>query len=390
MPDINTLKSALIKADAAGNVEDAKILADEIRRQASGSQELNYGDMMKESAQNVMGGFLKGGLHGGGSALLGEVVGNLTDVMDRGAYKTGGMVTDTLAPHVPPEVAGGAGYLANVGVQAIPTTLGAGAGKGILETPTKWLGKRGMHSALMPSKADVLSGKADEAVQYLLDKHHLITRGSATKIAKLKSALGKKIQTTLDDLPGSISKDDALDEVTKLLDKELKQATPAADINNITKAWDEFDLTHPDKIPLGRANEIKKGTYRSIGDKPYGSGEVSSGSVKGQQAIASGLRKGIEKEAARHGAPNIANDNAELGRMIDVLKQINPRVGMEANKDIVGIAALATNPAAATAMQLDRWAAIKSLIAQGAYHGGGPAGTALGGTAGALYGLLHD
>ena len=247
-----------------------------------------------------------------------------------------------------------------------------------------------MHSALMPGKADVLSGKADEAVQYLLDKHHLVTRGSATKIAKLKSALGKKIQDTLDNLPGGVSKDDALDEVTKLLDKELKQATPSADVNAITKAWDEFDLTHPDKIPLGRANEIKKGTYRSIGDKPYGSGEVSSGSIKGQQAIATGLRKGIEKEAAKQGVPTVAKDNAELGRMINVLKQINPRVGMEANKDIVGIAALASNPAAAAAMQLDRWAAIKSLLAQGMYHGGAPTGAALGGTAGALYGLLND
>src|SRR3990167_2378312 len=99
-------------------------------RQAPGSQPLpSWSDRMQSSGLNLARGLLTGGPTGLITAGGKEALQGLGDITNRGAYKAGGAVTDVLSPHVPPEVAGGAGYLANVGVQAIPTALGAAMGR---------------------------------------------------------------------------------------------------------------------------------------------------------------------------------------------------------------------------------------------------------------------
>lgn len=78
---------------------------------------------------------MRGATSGGGP--MGGIMGAASEgfkqsgeALNRGAYKAGGAVTDVLAPHVPPEVAAGAGYATNVAGQAIPTVIGGLVGPG--------------------------------------------------------------------------------------------------------------------------------------------------------------------------------------------------------------------------------------------------------------------
>ena len=81
----------------------------------------------------VTGGGIMGGVMGAGSEAFKQGMQGL----DRAAYKTGGAVTDALSDYVPPEVAGGAGYGANVALQAVPAALGAATGRGAQQVVTK-------------------------------------------------------------------------------------------------------------------------------------------------------------------------------------------------------------------------------------------------------------
>src|SRR3990167_10122757 len=100
--------------------------------QAPGSEPLpplsqRLGDIGMAGVRGVTSG---GGPLGGIMGMTGEGIKQSGELLNRGAYRAGGAVTDVASGMgASPEVAGGAGYLANVGVQAIPTLLGAGAGR---------------------------------------------------------------------------------------------------------------------------------------------------------------------------------------------------------------------------------------------------------------------
>lgn len=144
MADLAQLESALVKADAAGDVEGARRLADAVRAARSSAkqtvqpeqQETAPGSEPLPPLSQRLGdvgmagvrGLVKGGAMGGFAGMAGEGLKQSGELLNRGAYRAGGAVTDFLAPHVPPEVAAGAGMSANVGVQAIPTVLGGMAG----------------------------------------------------------------------------------------------------------------------------------------------------------------------------------------------------------------------------------------------------------------------
>jgi hypothetical protein len=77
MADINQLQDALIKADAAGNTDDARALADEIRRLRnmsptveSPTTEPSLLDRIKQTNRDIGGGFLRGAASIGSTILL--------------------------------------------------------------------------------------------------------------------------------------------------------------------------------------------------------------------------------------------------------------------------------------------------------------------------------
>jgi hypothetical protein len=97
--------------------------------------------------QNMLNVFTSPQTAGGPMAMTGrEGLRQGGELLERGAYSAGGDVTDVASGMgASPEVAGGAGFAANVGVQAIPTLLGAGAGRAAqpaVTAPFKWAGKK--------------------------------------------------------------------------------------------------------------------------------------------------------------------------------------------------------------------------------------------------------
>ena len=157
------------------------------------------GDMGMAAAQGMLRGGMPGLIAGAGA----EGMKQFGQGMDRAAYETGGAVTDALAPHVPPEVAGGAGYAANVATQALPVAAGALAGRGAdqaIKAPFKWAGEkvRNIADPWLPGGVDRAVGRTAveaagpkrQAVIEALRQNRQIVPGSAPTAGEAAAGAG--------------------------------------------------------------------------------------------------------------------------------------------------------------------------------------------------------
>ncbi len=343
-------------------------------RAAPGSEPLpSMGDFAKEVGGDMASGFATKGFPG--LAMAGAK--DMGKLMDRGAYKTGGAVTDALAPYVSPEVAGGAGYAANVGVQALPVLIGALTGKAA-QPVLEGAGKRVMHSALKPLSGDVVSGDADRAIQTLLDEGVNVTGGGAAKLEGMAVDLSSQVRDKIASSSGMIDKSYPASEIADALKRVRTQVNPSSDVNSVMKSWGEFNEVTPDKIPVQLAQELKQGTYKTLEGK-YG--ELEGASIEAQKALARGLRKAIEEQV-----PEVGPLNKQTSDLLNALRQVTRREGMSSNRDILGLAPAAMNPKAAGLMALDRSSLFKSLLARLLYSAGPTAATGAGAGIGGLVG----
>jgi len=109
-------------------------------------------------------------------------------------------------------------------------------------------------------------------------------------------------------------------------------------------------------IPVELAQEMKKGTYRVLKGK-YG--EAGSASTEAQKALARRLKEGVAEAV-----PAVAGLNAKESALLKTLDVAERRALMDANKNTMGLAALAGNPASWAAFMADRSAAFKALAAR--------------------------
>ena len=350
---------------------------------APGSEPLpSWSDKMQTGATNILKGATSGGhpLFGMATAGFGEGLKSVNDLMNRGAYKAGGAVTDYAAGKgASPELAGGLGYATNVGVQAIPTVLGGLLGKTAGKPVLEHAGKRFMTSALKPSAVDIRSGDAGKAVQTLLDEGINVTPGGVAKLRKTIDALDDEVASRIASSKGTV---DLGKQPTQAVVDTLKrfkdQVNNKSDIGAINKAWDEFVDTFGNTMSVQKAQAVKRGTYRAMQGK-YG--EEGHASTEAQKALARGLREGIEEHV-----PEVAALNARQGRLINAADQAEYRAAMAANRDIMGLSPAGMNPKAMLAMLADRSPIVKSLIARLLYSGAGPISTGAGAVTGAQMG----
>lgn len=316
------------------------------------------------------------------------------------ANELGGKVTDMLAGHVPPEVAGGAGYASNILTQAAPALLsgfrlGGNAPVSLAERPAKWL----MQSAVKPTQADRASGAADSAMRTMLQEDISPTAGGMDKAARLARALNEKAEQAVASSPASVSINNVGQRLQKPAQNALTQVNPQADIDTVKNVWQGFkdsplveqqrllqsqygpsnmlpsNLPAPlgataaedVSIPVRLAHALKKGTYQSIGGKAYG--EVGSVSTEAQKALARGLRE--EVAGAVPEAADALKHEASLMNVQDVARN---RVLGEANKNPMGLAALriGDNPLSAVSFLADRSAYVKGLLSRLLYRGTQP------------------
>lgn len=351
-------------------------------REAPGSQPLSYKDIMMEGGYNMLQGAATGGPWGMMVAGGQEGLKNLGRLGDRVAYKAGGAVTDALAGKVSPEVAGGAGYATNVGIQAIPTLIGAKMGSAT-KPAQKELARGLMQRAVKPVLADQRTGKAARAIETMLKEGVNPTKGGVEKLRGMADDITPQIEKAIEGSTARISKGAVADRLRGTMTKATEQVNPQADVRAIENAWTEF-MQHPglagkSDMPVQLAQKLKQGTYRALGDKPYG--ELQGAATEAQKALARGL-----KEEISAAVPTVAPLNARQSELINALKVSERRALMELNRNPVSLAFLAPTKQAMVAFLADKSDLFKSLLARSLYSGGGPLGTAAGATAGGVIG----
>lgn len=338
-------------------------------------------------------------------------------IMEKGAYRIGGAVTDATGS---PE----AGFAANVGVQAIPTVLGGGIGKFLGKAGTA-SGEKLMRMALKPSST-IAPEKSARVIKTMLteDAGGILPGANVTRggVDRLQEVLKKK--TLLEDsliannAGKTVNKFDVAKAGQSADDVFSNQVAPVADKNAIAGIIDEFLNKNPkvpsrtpaqvippqqvqspivnaqgqnftqtipgrtipasgtDEIPVAIASELKKGTYKILGDKAY-SGELKSAETSVQKALASGLRKELQAQI-----PDLVPVNQHQSDLINAIKVAISRNAVSGNKDPIGLGFIAANPKAAAAFMANRSEFVKSLLARILYNTSEATGTATGAAAG--------
>lgn len=281
------------------------------------------------------------------------------------AYEGGGKVTDIASNlGASPEVAAGAGYATNVGIQAIPSLVSMPLGR--MGTAPFEKGARSlMTSAIKPTLKDLKSGDAARAVDTLLKEGINPTAGGVTKLRASIGQLNDDIAKAIEGSSASIDKEAAGQHLMGTYKKFLNQVNASSDLNAIRGAWDDF-INHPllagsDKMPVELAQKMKQGTYKVLAKK-YG--QIGTAETEAQKAIARGL-----KDEIAQAIPQVSALNARESELINALNVAERRALMEANKNPMGLSLLANHPATWAAFLADRSALVKSLLARGMESG---------------------
>jgi len=298
----------------------------------------------------------------------------------------------------PGEAATLSGALRNVASEAVPQALAIAGAKYAPKAaaPAKKVAKvlrntaEGlMKSALKPTAKDLISGKAAQAIDTMLEKNIPATPKGIEQIRNRIDELNDQIRTAIANSPERIETAKMARPVVEKLREFRNQVNERSDTAAIKKSWDEFkshpSLQHktpaqvipkkvdpltgatiPEKVipAVGKedmsvqtAQALKQGTYKQLAKK-YG--QLGSADVEAQKAIARGLKEQVAEKV-----PAISPLNLEESKLFNILNVAERRIVTEANKNPMGLAALRVDdPKAWAAFMADRSASAKSLLAR--------------------------
>jgi hypothetical protein len=308
--------------------------------------------------------------------------GAINKLIEHLGYEGGGKVTDVASTVMSPEAASGLGYATNVGVQAIPALLG---GQGLQKAVTPLMqsaSKRMMQSAMKPPIKDILNGDAAKAVQTMLDEGASVTPGGVLKLRKQIETLGDEVKNAVASSTATIKKGDVGLRLQSTLDDFKNQVNPQADMEALRKAWLNF-RNHPDligkqDIPVQTAHRLKQGTYRALGDKPYG--ELQGAQIESQKQLARALR-----EEVAQAVPGVAEPLRRQSGLINAADLAERRVMAQSNNNLLGLAPLGVSPLSWLMFLADRNPATVSALARMTNANARTLPALLGQSAGALY-----
>jgi len=254
--------------------------------------------------------------------------------------------------------------LTGAGISALAPGAVYGAGKfgDALASGGNWVAEKLMQSALKPGVKALETGKAQQAVETLLREGVSPTKSGVEKLGSMIDDLNNQVKQKIANSGQTVSKKTVLEGLNETGERFAKQASPASDLAAIAGVGDGF-VNHPllpngDAIPVQLAQELKTGTYRALKDKAYG--EVKGADTEAQKAIARALKEEIERVA-----PSVAPLNQRQSDLVNALKLAQRRSMVDANKNPLGLTAIAPNSLAALAFLADRSAAFKGLTARG-------------------------
>lgn len=285
-----------------------------------------------------------------------DEMGRVGEGLTKSAYKIGGAVTDaTKSP--------AAGYLANVFAQAIPTLLGGQLAKGAAP-PLEWTAKALMQSAIKPSPADLLTGKAAKAVGTLLDEGINPTVGGMNKLRGMAETQNAKVADLLSNTGGTLSKEAAAGRIQDVVSKaEALHPIPQEVLPTIEKVYTGFMQNGlvPKNIPVEQAQALKQEIYRMM---KYGELKADLPKEAAYKALGRGLKEELETSV-----PGVKALNARASELWNALNVSERRALLDLNRNPLNIGVLAHSPAMFATYMADKSAAFKGIIARGLYAG---------------------
>jgi hypothetical protein len=221
-----------------------------------------------------------------------------------------------------------------------------------------------MQSALKPTLKQQQTGQAKTAIQTLLEAGLPVTQDTIQELQNRVSGLNEQIANKLQESTSTVKKSNVLQRLNELEQDLSKQVAPSSDLAALDKVRQDFLRYNQgqyvsDVIPVQLAQELKQGTYRALADK-YGGipNPAEAASIKAQKTLARGL-----KEEIAGNVENIGDLNKVESQLIDTLKVTSRRVGMNANKDPLGLSLLSPNVYKTFMMLMDRSPSFKSKVA---------------------------
>lgn len=302
-------------------------------------------------------------------------------LIESGGFSLGGAATGNTAANAALRAAGGAVQGGAQAAMVDPSNAGAGAAIGAaapgaikfagaagnaLSNLSDAMARKLMASALKPTIKQWRTGQADRAISTMLDEGINATSSGVEKLGSRIHDLNAEIQNAIQGSSATVDRGRVLAAIDPVRARFANQVSPTSDLSAIQSVADDF-AAHPaiagNSIPVMMAQQLKQGTYRTLKGK-YG--EVGSAATEAQKALARGL-----KEEVAGAVPAVAPLNARESALIDALAVAERRTMMDANKNPVGLAAIAPTPAMFAAFLADRSGALKSLAARGMHNAAG-------------------
>lgn len=225
-----------------------------------------------------------------------------------------------------------------------------------MRSGSEWL----MNNALKPTPKEVLRGDAATAIDTMLSDGYSLSKSGVEKIRNNISVLNNQIKEKIASSSGTVKMNEVMKPVEEKLKFFEKQVNNESDMTAIRKSWNEFKnhslIGGKSEIPVQLAQELKQGTNAQLAKK-YG--EMSSADIEAQKAIVRGLKEGVAKDS-----PEVAQFNKQESRLLRTLDIAERRVIMDANRNPMGIALLAHNPATWLTFMADKSAQFKALMAR--------------------------
>ena len=309
---------------------------------------------------------------------FGKVGGESGQSVSKMAYDLGGRVTDVgAAVGLPPQLSALAGTVANVGAESAVGWAAGKAGSPALLERSRLL----MQSALKPERAARLSGKADQAIETMLQKGINPTRGGMNRTQAIVDSLDDKVDDILKTSGATIDPNDvAIKTLKDSLSKITFHPDPTGQMKIIDDSINTF-LSHPQVEGKGRitvevANNLKKGITKALKDIQYGGGT----SKLPMEIQAEKIRAANLAEANRIAEPKLVPTLKEQSELINAINVMEPTVSREGNKNLIGLGALSPSKEALAVWMMDRYPWFKSFVARTLYKGSEaiPAGATIG------------
>lgn len=229
-----------------------------------------------------------------------------------------------------------------------------------------------MRSALKPAYKLVdkatKSAEIPRVVKTLLDEGVNVSSGGIGKLNDLFNATNDELSAIIKNSAKKVFPENVIARGEEVAAGVEGQVASLTDESASKAVVDDFAVrkagapNYPlSPMSVQRAQQLKQGTYRSLGNRAYG--ETKGAAVETEKAMARGLKEGIE---AAH--PEVKGLNAREGSIMEARDAVAKRVAMAANRDPVGLGWLAHDPVGVIGFAMSRSPVVKSMLARGLYQ----------------------